>query len=268
MPFITHLVYKAVLSIPNPDKPGKIQRSKKRFTMISFKELLLLLLIIGAFYLYKKYSARIINEASLEKKAIDQLSAKGKLLKETHPVIKPILNHLHDLNNSDIRKYQQFTVLEPGINAMAFPAGTILLTAEFIKEINNNTFTIDEIAAVLAHEIGHIELGHAKERITENYRHQAANVAVNIASSNPLLRYGAKTLSSLLKQKYSREQEHEADSYAYNLLSASKYNSYGVISVLKKFKGFKNSDEWAVLFSSHPALDDRIAKLEAINNVA
>jgi len=75
-------------------------------------------------------------------------------------------------------------------------------------------------------------------------------------------------LSSLLKQKYSREQEHEADSYAYNLLSASKYNAYGVISVLKKFKGFKNSDEWAVLFSSHPALDDRITKLEAINNVA
>ena len=67
--------------------------------MISFKELVVLFLIIGAFYLYKKYSARIINEASLEKKAIDQLSAEGKLLKETHPVIKPILNHLHDFNS-------------------------------------------------------------------------------------------------------------------------------------------------------------------------
>ena len=236
--------------------------------MISFKELFLILLVIGGFYLYKRYSNRIVNEASLENKAINQLSEKGKLVKQTHPVIKPILNHLHDLNNSDLKKYQQFTVLEPGINAMAFPAGTILLTEDFIREINNNTFTEDEIAAVLAHEIGHIELGHAKERITENYRHQAANVAVNIASSNPLLRYGAKTLSALLKQRYSREHEFEADSYSYKLLTGSKYNSYGAISALKKLKGFSNSPEWAVLFSSHPAIDDRIAKLEALNNAA
>jgi Zn-dependent protease with chaperone function len=234
--------------------------------MISFKELFLILLVIGGFYLYKRYSNRIVNEASLEKKSIDQLSDKGKLLKQSHPVIRSILNHLHDLNNSSIKKYQQFTVLEPGINAMAFPAGTILLTEEFIREINNDTFTEDEIAAILAHEIGHIELGHAKERIIEKYRHQAAQVALNIASSNPLLRYGAKTLSALLQQKYSREQELEADSYAFNLLSHSRYQSQGTISALMKFKGFENSPKWAVLFSTHPSIDERIAKLEALNN--
>ncbi len=236
--------------------------------MISFKEIILLSLVIGAFYLYKRYSNRIVNEASLEKKAIDKLAAKDKLIKEIHPLIKPILNHLHDVNNSELRKYQQFTVLEPGINAMAFPAGTILLTKDFIDEINKRTFSEDEIAAVIAHEIGHIELGHAKERIVEEYRHQAANVAVNIASSNPLLRYGAKTLSSLLKQKYSREQEHEADIYAYKLLAASKYKAEGTISALKKFKTFSGSAQWSVLFSSNPEIEVRFAKLEALNNTA
>lgn len=233
--------------------------------MISFKELILLSLVIGAFYLYTRYSNRIVNETTLENKAISGLSKKGKLIKETHPLIKPILNHLHDLTNSNLSKYQQFTVLDPGINAMAFPAGTILLTADFIAEINNNTFTDDEIAAVIAHEIGHIELGHAKERITENYRHQAANIAINIASSNPWLRYGAKSLSSLLKQKYSREQEHDADSYAYKLLTGSKYDADSLISVLKKFKGYKDSPQWAVLFSTHPSMDERIAQLKGLS---
>jgi len=233
--------------------------------MISFKELLLLSLVIGAFYLYKRYSNRIVNEATLENKAISGLSKKGKLIKETHPLIKPILNHLHDLTNSNLGKYQQFTVSDPGINAMAFPAGTILMTADFIKEINNNTFTEDEIAAVIAHEIAHIELGHAKDRITENYRHQAANIAINIASSSPWLRYGAKSLSSLLKQKYSREQEHEADRYAYKLLTGSKYDADSLISVLMKFKGFKDLSQLAVLFSTHPSVDERIAQLKQLS---
>lgn len=232
--------------------------------MISFKELLLLSLIIGAFYLYKKYSGRVINEASLEKKAMDQLAARDKLVRETHPRIKPILNHLHDISNSELSRFQQFTVLEPGINAMAFPAGTILLTRDFINAIDNQMFSEDEIAGVIAHEIGHIQLGHAKQRIVEQYRHQAANVAINMVSSNPLLRYGAKTLSSLLKQKYSREQEHEADIYAYQLLAASKYRADGAISVLRKFKTFSGSAEWSALFSTHPDIDVRIARLEAL----
>lgn len=102
-----------------------------------------------------------------------------------------------------------------GANAFALPAGTVVLTDELVALAKDD----EEIAAVLAHEIGHARHRHALRHLLQN---SAATLVVatltgDIASAASL----AATLPTvLIDSKYSRDMEREADADALRYLDA------------------------------------------------
>lgn len=103
---------------------------------------------------------------------------------------------------------------------------TVYIYNQDLKYVEND----NELAAVIAHEIGHLVNGHnAKTSILNNA----------ISSINPTTTTeGAATTVSLLKtissNKVSKENEKEADITAVDLLSTAKYNPLALISVVYK----------------------------------
>jgi predicted Zn-dependent protease len=165
-----------------------------------------------------------------------------------------------------------FLVLDSNdINAFATPSGLVFVTRGLIRCCP----TEDALAAVLAHEISHVQLRHGmqsieKARMTEALTVLATEGAKTLGS--PEVAQLTQTFSgaisdiakSMINNGYSRSFEYQADKVAVVLLQRVGYNPRGLIDMLtvmeKKLKpgGFDFA-------KTHPAPRDRIAEIQGDN---
>ncbi len=144
-----------------------------------------------------------------------------------------------------------------GANAFALPGGTIVITDQLI----NISTSTNEIMAILAHEIGHIEKRHLMKKIIKGSF--ATLIIATITGDAATLSASTAGLPVILMQtKYSREFEREADSYAFNLLKQNKISSQVFADILEKLaKGYKSNKKMSFI-STHPDTRERIIQAE------
>jgi Zn-dependent protease with chaperone function len=140
-----------------------------------------------------------------------------------------------------------------GANAIALPAGIIILTDELVALAEND----DEIAAVLAHEAGHVINRHALRSLIQNSLSAGLIVAVtgdvgsaaNLAAGLPAL---------LLNAAYSRDFEREADRVAFEYLRRKDLDPRRLGELLSRIDQKYGRDEGPSLLSTHPGSRERL----------
>ena len=155
------------------------------------------------------------------------------------------------------------------INAFATPGGHIFITRGLIE----CTTSEDVLAAVIAHEIAHIQLEHGLKAIRNNRFTQivldAADSAVSGAAGLFKISERADTLkvsvkeiaSSMMNNGYSKIQEFEADSDALNLLARAGYAPSSLIEMLRVLE--KNQPDVKGGFNNtHPDPAERIRNIQ------
>lgn len=165
----------------------------------------------------------------------------------------------------EIFRGYHFAVLDTSeINAMAAPSGFIFVTRGFLKILPNE----DALAAVLAHEVGHVIKGHGMAAISEA---NVSNALLTLGKAAAESRGGAEVsmltsvfgdsvkeiFGTLIDKGYSRSQEYEADAYAVELLARSGYDPNAMVSVLESLEKIHAGNQ-AGWFATHPEPSDRI----------
>lgn len=161
----------------------------------------------------------------------------------------------------------KFTVLDSEIvNAFALPGGYIYVSRGLLALANSEA----ELAAVLAHEAGHITGKHSAERYSRGVvTSLGANIlsaAVGSSGVSQALGLGA----DLYLKSYSRDQENEADSLGIRYLTQGGYDPAAMTSFLvnlqnssmleDKIAGRASTSPIDGYFSTHPATQDRVNK--------
>ncbi|TVP48182.1 MAG: peptidase [Halomonas sp.] len=146
------------------------------------------------------------------------------------------------------------------INAFAVPNGSIRLYSGLMDEM-----TDDEVRYVIAHEIGHVALGHSKRAFQVAYAASAAREAAASSGSTTAAALSTSELGDLgeklINAQFSQRQENEADDYAIELMQRHDFDAEASITALRKLEEkYGNSRS---VFSSHPAAGDRADRLEA-----
>ncbi len=119
------------------------------------------------------------------------------------------------------------------------------------KGMLNYATTDEEIASVIAHEMGHIINGHnAKQTILNSL---IANIT---GSSSEKASVGAVAVQELSSTKLSRKDEFEADLSGVDLMVKAGYNPLAMISVLNKICG-----NYVDIISSHPSGEKRLMNI-------
>ncbi len=154
------------------------------------------------------------------------------------------------------------------VNGLAAPDGRIFITRGFYARYRRGEVSAEELASVIAHELGHVALGHARRRMIDFSGQNAMRVALGMVLSRVLPGIGvyiANTLASLLAAKLSRSDEFEADAYASALLIKAGIGTGPQKSLFRKLDALTGSGAAPVpaWFMSHPKVDERIAAIEA-----
>ena len=155
------------------------------------------------------------------------------------------------------------------INGLAAPDGRIFITRGFYNKFRQGEVSADELASVIAHELGHVALGHTRRRMIDFSGQNAMRAALGMVLSRILPGIGvwiANGLTSLLAARLSRSDEYEADAYAAALLTKAGIGLDPQISLFRKLEALTKTNMGAMpaWFLSHPRTDDRIAALQAL----
>lgn len=155
---------------------------------------------------------------------------------------------------------------EATVNGLATHDGRIYLTRGFLDQMDLGRVSADEIASVVAHELGHVALGHGPRRMRDFAGQEALRVGLMMVLSRIVPFIGpwiANLVIRLFTAQLSRKDEYEADAYATALLIKSGIGAEPQISLFRKLStltgGGQNRVAWT---ASHPATSDRIAAIE------
>lgn len=167
------------------------------------------------------------------------------------------------LTNLAVHVYE----VEP-VNGLAAPDGRIFITRGFYREYLAGKVSAEEIASVIAHELGHVALGHARRRMIDFSGQNAIRVALMMVLGRfiPVLGvYIANFLTQMLAARLSRQDEYEADAWAAALLTKAGIGTGPQISLLQKIAGLTGArGEPPLWLLSHPKTADRVAAISKL----
>jgi putative metalloprotease len=126
--------------------------------------------------------------------------------------------------------------VEP-VNGLAAPDGRIFITRGFFDKYRAGSVTAEEMASVIAHELGHVALGHSRRRMIDFSGQNAVRVALSMVLARFVPFFGvyiANALISLIAARLSRNDEYEADAYAAALLTKSGIGTEGQKTLFRK----------------------------------
>lgn len=195
-----------------------------------------------------------------------EMDKKSTLLND--PPLQALTNQMADaldLNQIKVHVYE----IDP-VNGLAVPDGRIFITRGFMKKYYDGDVTAPELASVIAHELGHVALGHTKRRMIDFSSQNAIRVALAMFLSRFFGGFGAmiaNALTSMLAARLSRKDEYEADAYAAALLIKSEIGVEPQISMFEKLgKLSGESGQPLAWMMSHPKTTDRITAIKKLQN--
>lgn len=153
------------------------------------------------------------------------------------------------------------------VNAYAFPGGSIGVTRAIMLELDNEA----ELAALLGHEIGHVNARHTASRMSKA---QGIGMLVGLGSAaagsvssglGSLVSQAGGFGASALLASYSRDDERQADDLGMEYMLRGGYDTEGMVGLMEMLneQHKQKPSSFQVMFSTHPMSSERLATARA-----
>jgi predicted Zn-dependent protease len=215
-------------------------------------------------------SFTIEDEIKLGKEFYDKLNKSNFIIHD-----QKVDTYITQIGNKILAQSQKapfdfrFSVINSSaINAFATPGGYVYLNKGLIELVEKES----ELAAVLGHEIGHVNARHIASAIEKSQRIGIATLAAILAgaflgggeATAAVTAFSLATATSL-NLKYSRENEEEADRLGMSYLVNAGYDATAMLNFLKIMRRYEYySSTIPSYFLTHPGTDERISYLDAL----
>jgi predicted Zn-dependent protease len=159
-----------------------------------------------------------------------------------------------------------YVIKDNSINAFAAPAGHVFFFSGLIQIMDN----VDELASVLAHELGHVSARHLAFRMERSKKIGMATMAAILAGAliggeaAQALMTGSIAAGVQAELGYSREDERQADQLGFKYTHRSCFNPQGMVTTLKKIQreNWYNGKTIPSYLLTHPGASERMANIE------
>lgn len=209
------------------------------------------------------------KEKQLGRQAQREVRARYQLFRD-----RVVVHYIRSMGEELVRgaepspfEFRFYIVEEEGINAFALPGGALYVNTGLILAAANAS----ELAAVMAHEIGHVTARHVarlynRRRSTGVVAYMAA-IAIAIVSGNPYIANAGQLVTGIaataFTSTFGRDAEREADHLGVETLIRSGYDPHGIVSMFETLREQSGGGSSIQFLSSHPATAERLANVRA-----
>jgi beta-barrel assembly-enhancing protease len=165
-----------------------------------------------------------------------------------------------------------FAVADPQLNAFAMPSGLMGIHSGLILSVAHD----GELAAVMAHEIGHVSqrhfargLANQKDNAWIGFAGFAAAVLAakkGSAQADQIMQgaiAGSQALQASKQLSFSRDMEREADAVGFELMKQAKFDGSDMVRMLRRLGAASSLNETGTVYArSHPGATERMANIE------
>ncbi len=203
------------------------------------------------------------EEVAIGQQVARQIENRFKLSDDPAQIerVKRIGNRIASVCDRRELEYHFKVIKNKDINALSTPGGYVYVNKGLLDKAND-----DELAAVIAHEIGHIAAKHAVKAMQADMAYSVfAGLIFSRVGSREVQR-GANIAMNLIMLGYSREDEFEADKLGVKYSYYAGFDPNGMITFLEKLQSEEKGHPWDkgfVYLRSHPLYSDRAAKARA-----
>ena len=179
-----------------------------------------------------------------------------------------ILAKLAPASQTPTEPYRVTLLDSPIVNAFALPSGDIFITRGLLALANDGA----EVAAVMAHEIGHITAHHAAQRAELERTAQLYTRVSNQLLAKPQQGQEEEARMKLSIAHFSRQQEFEADQIGIKVIAKAGYDPYAAsrfLDALGRWSALRASliglgpADKPDMMATHPSTPERIAQAVA-----
>ena len=201
-------------------------------------------------------SISVANEEKLGKVLVDDVLLNDSKIKlETNPIVDSAVQSITKrlVKSIGLTDYQYTirVIKSEEINAFTMPGGNIFVYTGLLKFAESP----DEVAAVLAHEIGHAENKHVVKRLAKELG-VALLFSILSGGDAVVLNEVARTATSTV---FDREQEREADDYCMSLMEKAKLNPKSLATFFRRVDEMTGDvDNNMEIIMTHPNNNSRI----------
>jgi Zn-dependent protease with chaperone function len=196
-----------------------------------------------------------MGQSALKVLAPEESRCKDKALQQAVDEIVTRLNP----PGSGSYDFKVFVVNSPILNAFALPGGNIIVFSGLLEK----TESPEALAAVLAHEMQHINKRHVTRRIIEDSSTGLMISAVSGDVTGSML-YGMKIARTLATLSYSRRDEEEADIGGVKMMIAANLDPAAMIRFFQIAKDKNAGLNIPQYISTHPDAGQRISRIKSV----
>jgi predicted Zn-dependent protease len=158
--------------------------------------------------------------------------------------------------------YEFHVVEDKSPNAFTIPGGKIYVHTGLFNLVNND----NELAGVIAHEIGHAYQRHPAKSISRQYGTEALSQILFKNNTNQLKTVALQIAENSLMLRYSREDEFEADEAGFYILRRAGIPSSGLVSFFERLMQLEGRGSSLTFLSTHPPTLERITRLQELES--
>lgn len=154
-------------------------------------------------------------------------------------------------------QYHFYIIDEDKINAFACPGGHIFFYKGLLDAVDE-----DQVAFVIAHEIGHVNAKHAVKALGAQMGFSILNAVLVASSGQQDTQKSAEQLFLLVNRGYSREDEYQADALGLDYMLKAGYSPQGALDLFSLFRKMEQESAskgqvQPTYLSTHPRAEDR-----------
>lgn len=176
--------------------------------------------------------------------------------------VERIGNKLLRHTNAGNRKFYFFVVDSPAVNAFATPDAYIFVNRGLLIFLESE----DQLAAVIAHEIGHVVAEHGKKQKNTELLGKVAGITAMLMTGRGEMMDVSNATARTIVAGYGREMELEADQIGAEIVASAGYNPLAIIEALQVLKDQSlfakevrgQPATYHGLFATHPQNDKRL----------
>jgi len=208
-------------------------------------------------------------------KTVESMRARGIPVNEDQTRVaqlQQMVNRIGAVSDLPALPYEVTLIQTNIVNAMAAPGGKIMVYEGLWDPKNGLAKNENEIAAVIAHEIAHVNCRHSTEAMTK------AMFASGVAAGTVLLTKDTKyeewghigatvgmvAYNGIWMTRYSRADETEADAVGLMYMAKAGYDPRAALRIWERAEQKRTGRDPAnSIFSTHPPSTQRIVNLRA-----